>query len=122
MKLKLDENLSHSFRQILEESGHDACSVYDQGLSGADDDAVFERCQADGRILITLDLGFSDIIRFPVRESPGVVIARCREPHSWDKLDRLARDLAIFLENRSPARALWIVESGRLRVRGDARV
>jgi Domain of unknown function (DUF5615) len=38
MNLKLDENLGHSVRRLLEQGGHDVSTVRMQGISGVSDD------------------------------------------------------------------------------------
>ncbi len=59
MKLKLDENLGQRGRDLLIASGHDVCTVAEQNLCSATDEAVARRCTEDGRAIITLDLDFS---------------------------------------------------------------
>ena len=63
MNFKIDENLPLEFIDLLREAGHDAVSVLDQQLGGADDSTVAARCRQEHRVLITLDLdtGSSDL-------------------------------------------------------------
>jgi predicted nuclease of predicted toxin-antitoxin system len=57
MRFKLDENLPREGAQILREAGHDAVTVLDQGMGGRPDPEIFAAIQAEGRALITLDVG-----------------------------------------------------------------
>ena len=59
MKLKLDENLDARLVPLLAAEGFDADSVRDEGLSGSQDEAVYDVCKSSERVLITLDLAFS---------------------------------------------------------------
>ena len=49
MLFKFDENLHPDAAEIFAEAGHDALTVYDQGLRGHGDDDVAEVCRREGR-------------------------------------------------------------------------
>ena len=76
MRFKLDENLSRHLRTPLESDGHDVSTVVEEGLSGQPDVAVGEAARAEDRILLTLDLDFADVRRFPPGSHPGIVLFR----------------------------------------------
>jgi predicted nuclease of predicted toxin-antitoxin system len=89
--VKLDENLSRLHVQFLRELGYEADRVYDQGLSGASDESVWERVCAEGRFLITLDLDFSDVRRFEPGTHPGILLIRARNNSAIAVLEVLRR-------------------------------
>lgn len=60
MRFKLDENLPVGAASLLNEHGYDAESVYDEHLVGRSDKVVSDVAQAEGRVLVTLDLDFAD--------------------------------------------------------------
>ncbi len=74
--VKLDENLAASHAAYLRERGYDADLVHDQGISGIDDDGLWKHVSQEGRFLITLDLDFSDVRRFPPGTHPGILLLR----------------------------------------------
>jgi predicted nuclease of predicted toxin-antitoxin system len=76
--LKLDENLSQAHVDFLNGAGYSAERVTDEGLSGADDAAVWQRAVSEGRFFITLDLDFADVRRFPPGTHPGMLLLRPR--------------------------------------------
>ena len=78
MSVKLDENLGIAHVELLRQSGYEADRVYDEGLSGARDEEVWERVCDEGRFLITLDLDFSDVRQYPVGSHPGILLLRPR--------------------------------------------
>jgi predicted nuclease of predicted toxin-antitoxin system len=76
--LKLDENLAQAHVDFLNGTGYSADRVTDEGLSGADDNVVWQRAIAEARFFITLDLDFSDVRRFPPGGHPGILLLRPR--------------------------------------------
>ena len=74
MKCKLDENIGRLGLELLETSGHDVMTVWDQDLRGIADEQLFEVCSAEGRALITLDRDFGQVPRFPPEKSAGIVV------------------------------------------------
>ena len=66
---------------------------------------------------MTLDMDFADIRSYPPAEYPGLIVLRLRQqdkPYVMDVLARLTR----VLRRESPEGHLWIVEEGRIRIRG----
>jgi len=74
MLIKLDENMSVAHAEFLRQRGYDCDRVTDEGLSGADDEIVWQQACAEGRFFITLDLDFSDVRRFPPGTHPGILM------------------------------------------------
>jgi uncharacterized protein DUF5615 len=65
MRAKLDENVPIEAAELLRAAGWNCETVYDEGLAGADDPEVGAACQAEARVLFTLDLDFADIRAYP---------------------------------------------------------
>ena len=118
MRAKLDENLPVEAAALLRTAGWECDTVYDEGLVGADDDRVAAVCQADARVLFTLDLDFADIRAYPPTEYVGIVVLRPTEPGRRQALELLTRLLPVLSAEWKEHR-LWIVEPARLRVRGE---
>lgn len=93
MKIKLDENLPRSLADDLAEFGHDVETIPDEGLTGADDDRVWEACSTKERFLVTQDLDFSDTRRFTPGRHAGILLVRLEEP-GRGTLRRFVRELA----------------------------
>jgi predicted nuclease of predicted toxin-antitoxin system len=118
LKFKVDENLPVEYAAILRDAGHEADTVADEKLTGADDSALFERCQAQGRVLLTLDLDFGNVQAYSPKSHSGIVVFRS---NTQDKpmLIALLRRLLPAFKNRSPKQQLWIVGNDRIRYRED---
>jgi predicted nuclease of predicted toxin-antitoxin system len=84
MRFLIDEDLPRSLAAALREEAFGAEDVRDVGLRGRHDDHVFARAQSGGLVLVSGDLGFSNILRYPPGSHAGIVIARfptrCRRP------------------------------------------
>ena len=76
MRFKLDENLDVRLASLFVDAGQEAKTVLEEGLSGRSDEAIYAICVAERRILVTLDLDFSNPIRFPPAATEGIVILR----------------------------------------------
>lgn len=76
MKIKLDENMPFRLSAYLRSLGHDADSVQEEKISGADDLTVWQHAQTEKRFLVTLDLDFSDVRRFRPGNHAGILLLR----------------------------------------------
>lgn len=116
MKFKLDENFGTRTQQMFRTQGHDVLTVRDQNLQGSADRHLYEICLAEQRCLVTLDLDFSDVLRFPPQQAHGIVVIRVPHNPTLPLLEQLIRQFLNTLETMSVDKKLWIVETGRTRV------
>lgn len=116
MQFKLDENLAPSAAELLRGLGHDVMTVHDQGLQSCTDPEVLAACQGEGRILLSLDLDFSNILVFPPERYAGLIMLRLHQPGPRAVLSLLRRVLP-HLESVPVAGRLWIADEHRIRVR-----
>ena len=79
MKFKLDENLGSRTVALFDEFGHEVETVSQEKLNGTSDTILYTISQSEGRCLVTLDLDFADVIRFPPGNSHGIAVLR--PPH-----------------------------------------
>ena len=116
MLFKVDENLPEEIALLLQKAGHDAVTIRAQGLQGKPDSEVLEVSSREGRALITLDQGFTDIRRYPPAQYPGRIVLR------FGRQDRpylLSHFGSVFplLEREPITGCLWIVEENQVRIR-----
>jgi predicted nuclease of predicted toxin-antitoxin system len=97
MKFKVDENLPV-----------DIAGIYDISIS--------KICQNEQRILLTLDLGFSDIRTYPPSEHEGIIVLRLNRQDKIHVMDIARRVLSVLPQEEIKGK-LWIVDEKRIRIR-----
>ncbi|MBK6750331.1 MAG: DUF5615 family PIN-like protein [Acidobacteria bacterium] len=119
MKFKIDENLPAEVAELLRTSGFDAMTVFDQKLVGEPDELILSVCQAEERVLITVDMDFSDIRVCPPEEHFGLIVLRSRQQDKHSLLEQTKKLIPAF-KSESPVGNLWIVDGNRIRIRGGS--
>jgi len=116
MKLLADMGVSATTVRRLRDQGHDAVHLREDGLGRLPDAVILEKARQEGRILLTFDLDFGDLMATGAHQFPSVVIFRLRNetPSSvtaklFDVLAQRSRDLE--------EGAIVIVEDTRYRLR-----
>jgi len=116
LKFKVDENLPAEFAAILGGVGFEAATVADEGLSGTADSSLLDRCRAEERVLVTLDLDFANVQAHPVGTHAGIIVFRSKSQDKLTLISLLER-IVPMLKSRSPEGQLWIVQADRIRYR-----
>ena len=116
MKFKLDENFGKRTEHVFEEAGHDVQTVRQEALQGSADRHLFDVCAEEQRCLVTLDLDFADVTRFPPANTGGIVVIRIPRNPSLPLLETMIQKFLSTLEQMPIDRNLWIVEVGRIRI------
>jgi len=116
MNVKLDENVPAGLASLLEKHGHDVVTVPQQGLAGQPDATIWEATQGETRFLITTDLHFADIRRFPPGSHEGILVLRParqgrRAIHALLQAVVAQQSLDMFRQ------CIVIADEGRIRVR-----
>ena len=111
-----DEDVPRSTARVLSDAGFDAVDVRDVGLRGKSDAEVFDYAQRENRLLITCDMGFSNILNFPPAKNHGILVVRIPDSESIATFNReVLRTVQEIGENL--IQRLAIVEVGKVRLR-----
>jgi predicted nuclease of predicted toxin-antitoxin system len=113
VKFKIDENLPSELADDLRDSGHEADTVFDEGLVGAKDPVLVAVVASEKRILLTLDKGIANLQKYPAEQHSGVVLFR---PARSGR-----RVVLTFIRERLP-NLLGLDLRGRLTVVGPTRI
>lgn len=115
MRFKVDESLHVEMADLLRGQGHDALTVFDQGLRGRDDYDIADICRIENRVLLSLDLDFSNILMFPPENYPGLIVLRLR--NKGRAVVRQVVTRVVDHLNKEPlVGRLWIVDEHRIRI------
>ena len=116
MKFKLDENFGTRVQQVFCAAGYDVQTVREQHLQGCSDQHLYEICCAEERCLVTLDLDFANVLRFPPGQNGGIVVIRLPRNPTPELLERMVRQFLRATAQMPVQQHLWIVEADRIRV------
>jgi predicted nuclease of predicted toxin-antitoxin system len=116
VKFKIDENLPSYCAMLLFEEGYNAETVNQEGLQGCSDQTLIEVCKSEDRILITLDLDFSNIRNYPPGSNPGIVVLRLSE-QSISAAEVSIKHLIASFSQEQPVNKLWVVDELKIRIR-----
>jgi predicted nuclease of predicted toxin-antitoxin system len=112
----LDMNLPPAMADWLRSRGHDAVHVREIGLAHLPDREVFARAAEDGRIVVTFDLDFGEIVGLAGATGSGVVLLRLRLARQHHLRERLQAAISRAAEALQ-AGATVVVEDTRIRIR-----
>ncbi|OGZ97904.1 MAG: hypothetical protein A3J10_01710 [Candidatus Sungbacteria bacterium RIFCSPLOWO2_02_FULL_54_10] len=76
MKIVIDEDIHRSLAEVLRSLGHQTTDVRDIGLRGKPDEDIFRFAQEQGAVLLSGDLGFANVVHFPLGSHHGIIILR----------------------------------------------
>lgn len=114
MRIKIDENMPNALKPALIALGHEADTVYDEGLEARPDPEVLAAAIREDRFVVTQDVRLADSRAVPSHR--GLMLVRLAEPSAF-KL--VARVCWVFEhEDPKPWRgAVVIVTDAKVRVR-----
>jgi predicted nuclease of predicted toxin-antitoxin system len=116
VRLLLDENLSPHQAAILREQGHDAVAVLEIGLSGQPDEKIREYAISENRVLLTLDVDFANILRFPPAGTPGVIRLKVHPPTEAAVREQIQKALSL-LRDTNLTGCLAVAHGNVIRIR-----
>ncbi len=118
MIFKLDENLPVELADLLKSENWEACTVYEEHLSGKPDSTIADICKKEKKVLVSLDLDFSDIRTYPPKEYNGIIVLRLIKSDKLYVLEVFKNLLKLLIKEEIVGK-LWVVEETRIRIREE---
>ena len=112
MRFKLDENLPVELVSNIRNSGHEAETVADEGLTGSADDIILEVVKEEGLVFLTLDKGIGDIRNYPPELYSGIVLFRPTTTGRGTTLNFVRVHLVNLLDIDLSGRLVVVTERG----------
>ncbi len=116
MRFKLDEHLPVDLLDDLRHAGHDATSVFEEGLCGSADDVVMAAVKSEGRCVLTMDKGIADIRAYPPQLYNGIVLFRPQQVGRGAVLQFARQHMAALLTLIAPGKLIVVSDQG-IRIR-----
>lgn len=113
----IDEDLPRSLAGALRAAGIEAEDVRDVGLRTRPDNEIFTYAVAHGLVVLSADLGFANILRFPFGSHQGIVVARFPNEIPTSRLNEAILRALQSLAAEEVEGNLIIIEPGRIRLR-----
>jgi len=117
LKFVVDEDLPRSTSKILREKGFEVLDVRERGLRGLSNEEIFRIAQREKAVFLTGDLGFGNLLHFPMGSHSGIVIVRFPSGVSTSELNRQMTISLNRLSEDDIRGNLVIIEPGRIRIR-----
>ena len=115
MHFLIDADCPRSIGQILQGSGHDVTDIRDIDPA-APDSVVYKLIQRESYILITRDMDFSNILRYPVGKNFGIILLRLHLIPTEDIL-KIIQNVLTRLTHDDLFGSLTVVQRDRIRIR-----
>lgn len=80
MKFLIDESIQKRVAVLLAKQGHAALHVLTIDLGGGSDDRVLAAARQDGRVAVTADTDFGDLLALSGEPQPSVLVLRTTWP------------------------------------------
>jgi predicted nuclease of predicted toxin-antitoxin system len=117
VRFVIDEDMPRSTGVALSSEGYEVKDVRDHGYRGLGDEEIYTFAQREKAVLLTGDLGFSNILRFPLGQHFGIVVARFPNEMAPREINReIVTSLRDLGENEFKGN-LVILEPGRIRIK-----
>ena len=116
MKFLADECVYLVTVLALRKLGHAVITAHEAGLDGQPDEQILEYAQKENRILLTADLDFSNIRRYPPKSYCGIIVLKIR-PHNAHEVHTTLRHFLATASEASVWKTLVIVDRNKYRVR-----
>jgi len=116
MKFLSDECVYNTTTQLLRNWGHDVVTAQEADLAGKPDEDILAYAVKHKRVLITIDMDFSNIRRFPPKSYIGIIVLKIR-PRIAEKIYKVLEQVLRDVDGERLSKSLVIIDQSKYRVR-----
>ena len=117
----VDEDLPRNLAELLRQRGHHAEDVREVGLRGQPDSRIVAYASEKELALITADVEFGHIHKFPPGTHHGIILLRFPNEAHADVLRHVTVTALSLLDTKDIDGNIVVVEPGQIRIQGQPR-
>lgn len=117
MRFLLDENISPRLAPLLVAAGHDALHVREMSLARAPDSVIMDFAGREGRVIVSADADFGDMLAHTNASRPSVVFLRRQQGRRATLIAALLIANLDAVVDDLLAGAIVVIDDHRVRVR-----
>ncbi len=117
VRFAIDEDMPRSTEKVLKEHGYDAKDIRDCGLRGAPDEEIYKFAQKEKAVILTGDRDFGNILRFPLGDHFGIVVAHFPNEMPTLEINRYLIERFKKLSEDDFRGNVIIIETHKIRIR-----
>jgi predicted nuclease of predicted toxin-antitoxin system len=115
MKFLTDENVSPAVVRALRTAGHNVLDVKEQRWQGVADEVILRRARQTGRVIVSEDLDFGNLRRYPLTGHPGAILLHLADMRPREVAERLLTFLS-GVRSQTLRGAVVFLEEGQVQV------
>ena len=116
MNIFADECVYQVTVTLLRSQGHDIVTAQEVGLAGKADEEILAYATRHERVLLTIDLDFSNLRHYPPKSHHGIIVAKIR-PRNAKAVHRVLEHMLNHVEADRLNKSLVIVDQNKYRIR-----
>ncbi len=116
-KFVIDEDMPRSTTKTLQEQGYEVKDIRDYGLRGEEDNKIFQFAQENQSVIITEDIDFGNIIKFPLGNHYGIIIVHFPNEMSNKEMNNQLINNIKDIDKNDFKGNLIIIEPGKIRIK-----
>lgn len=117
MRFLLDQNLPPRLAELLTAAGHDSTHVRTLDMSRSPDHEVLALASEQGRVLVSSDTDFGELLAASNAPQPSVLLLRRQQGRRAAELARLLLANVDVIADDLGAGAIVVLDESRIRVR-----
>jgi len=117
LKFFLDANIPYSSITIFKNFNYDAEHARNIGMGNSLDNEIIEYVIKHHQILVTKDLGFGNIMDYPIKSHHGVIILRLPFYYTAKQINNALLRFLKSVKEHEIKNSITIIEAGRYRIR-----